>query len=191
MKNKNIIRTGDIVRIINPEFFIRCGYNLCLKDLIDKFEKERMDEIENFIDVFLGDEKGKNELIKLGIRKTNPKEFSRTGKEIAKALAYAYMIKHSFGGKERKIFTERKEEYINTDFMVCDIRYHKTGIYFPPSGGYDSYFNEYDYESGGLKNEKTHKILELFPVYNNPKFVSVLSPTFKIESIHVEKINEE
>jgi hypothetical protein len=35
----------------------------------------------------------------------------------------------------------------------------KTGTYYGPSGGYDSYSMEYDYECGGLADMKTHVII--------------------------------
>ena len=45
-------------------------------------------------------------------------------------------------------------------FEVTKIKFVKTGTYFPPSHDY-TYNEGWNYEQGGLDNEKTHKILEL------------------------------
>jgi len=181
---KNIIRIGDTVKIIDPEFFIRCGYNLCLSEVTEKIIKERKEEIEQFIDKFFKFNMIPNEIFGF----MSDENISDTGKEIAKALAYKQIQLEGFGGKERKIFTETKEEYKNKLFKVTDIKYHQTGTYYPPSGGYSYYSDDWDYESGGLKNMKVHKILYLWPY--DIGFFDIPFGDLSIETIHVEKINE-
>jgi hypothetical protein len=194
-KKDNIIRVGDSVRVINPEMFVRCGYNLCLEDVYDKIVAERSKEIEDFVDKFFNKVTNIN-VTDINEKEENPEgihkifavdcgtELSRTGQEIAKALAYSEIKIKGFGGKERKLFTKREEKFTNEIFYVHSIKIHKTGIYYPPGGGY--YCGEYDYECGGLKNPKTHKILSVSP--RNTRLLSF--EDIRIEAIHVEKIIE-
>jgi hypothetical protein len=111
--------------------------------------------------------------------------------KIIKALAYEHLASKGFGGKERKIYSEQRQELLGITAKVKNIFIKKTGIYFAPSGGYD-YFGEYDYDSGGLSNEKTHKILELDHWVSNGGICSTEWETnyIKIEACNVEKIHE-
>lgn len=185
-RDKNIIRVDDLVKIKHPEFFIRCGYNLYLPEVTDQIIEERSEEIEEFIDKFFGIDRKSPEYKFL-----KQDKISNTGKEIAKALAYAKLRREKFGGRERKLFTEMKEELRGSIFKVTGIKIHKTGTYFAPCGGYDYYSGESDYECGGLDNEKTHKILEVFVARNSAIFMYKLAPLLQIEAIHVEKIHQE
>jgi hypothetical protein len=180
---KDIIRVGDTVKVIHPEFFIRCGYNLHLPDVTEEIIENRSEEIEAFIDSFFGIDRLSEEYKFIKQNKT-----SDTGEKIAKALAYKKISMERFGGRERKLFTEMIEDHKGKLFKVHGVKIHKTGTYFAPSGGYSCYDGYYDYDCGGLSNEKTHKILEIFPTRNNPIFMNSLSPFFRIEAIHVEKI---
>ena len=45
-----IIRRGDIVRIKNPEMFIRCGYPLSFPDVCEEVSEIHKEDILKFID---------------------------------------------------------------------------------------------------------------------------------------------
>ena len=48
-KDPNIIRVGDIVNIVNPRIFIRCGYNLTKDDLRPEIDEKYGKQIHAFI----------------------------------------------------------------------------------------------------------------------------------------------
>jgi hypothetical protein len=53
MKNKNIIRYGDYVKVIVPETFVRCGYPLTLQIVKDTLiTPEQKDAIRKMMIVF-------------------------------------------------------------------------------------------------------------------------------------------
>jgi hypothetical protein len=144
MKNPNIIRVGDYIRIINPELFVRCGYPLTIKVQQEDIEKQFGDDIRLLIN-------------KVGLQYTSFAE-NKTFNEISQSLAY-YMVKQKkFGGNERKIYTKTCEELIENVYKVINIKIVKTGIYCV--GGYSGYEGQ-EWEPASLENPKTHKILEL------------------------------
>lgn len=158
---KSSIKVGDKVTIINPEFFVRCGYPMTFeqacKEVEEKFCKEK-DVMDFLCKIGLVEEKNKYLV---------DKDYTliRTKDKIIGALGYYYLGRvKRFGGSERKIYTIRKEDYvkINTDnvWKVTKYKMVVTGTYYPPGGGYN-YYGEYDYEPGGLSNMEQHKILQL------------------------------
>ena len=142
---KYVIRPGDTVRIINPEFFLRCGYPLSLKDGIKMVLEDEKDKelFHGLCDHF-------------GISITNPrKDYYR----IIDILAY-YKIRNSgFGGRERKIYTRKVEEAKGHEFTVLSKKMVMTGHYVP--GTNFSYFDECEHEPPYLEGAKSHMILYL------------------------------
>ena len=163
-KDPRIIRIGDMVKIINPEFFICCGYPMSFRQACEEVKERYKDKIRAFIDD-VGLISSKDSL-----QQDQSGPYRRTCAKIVSALAYDYMGKKGFGGGERRIYTKRCEDHLKMqEVEVTNIKFVKTGEYHPPSGEYDSWNSEYHFESGGLSNETTHKILCLeywwpFPV---------------------------
>jgi len=192
-KDPKIIRVGDTVRIINPEFFIRCGYPMSFKDACRIVEKEHKDRIAEFIrgfDFTTYTNKGSG---LLGFPISEEKwEDNRTFSKIVGALAYEYVRAKRFGGTERKIYTKHCPDYKDKRMTVEYIKFFQTGNYVRGSGeSYDSYAGEYDYDPSFLEDQKTHKILGLCPLdavffFHPDKNVD----DYIIESIHVEKVFE-
>lgn len=167
MKNDKVIRVGDTIKILDASKFIRrVGYPLIWTDFYDDmFEDERIKKI--------ADELG-----------CQGKAFSA----LCKAAAMGKAEQENFGGNERKIIYEIDApdpfdcyslsfvigEYENQTFEVTDKKIAKTGIRFSSNSWYD-YSGEYNYEPGGLGDEKTHILLQI----EHHKW---------IESIHVEKV---
>lgn len=149
---KEKIKYGDTVRIVNPYFFVRCGYN-------DTLEKQSEEILKN------------HEYDLMSVLKKITPLIDRDSKQfnvILKELAYLKCQQNKFGGSERKIFTELKEEFKNELFSVINKKIHKTGNYV--SGRYyGSYGDEMDYEPAYLEKEKTHVILEVAPINSSLK----------------------
>lgn len=170
-KKKVRIRKGDLVQIVKPEMFIRCGYPLTVREVKASFydvkgepkEDERYQKImEVFksvgvdVDGSLSHEgipligpRGKDVLRKKSINK------------IIDALAYEIVRAKGFGGNERKLYTKDVPALAGNVYRVCNKKVCVTGTYSPSSGsGYD-YWGESDYEPATLDNAKTHVILSL------------------------------
>ena len=79
--------------------------------------------------------------------------------KVINEITYLKMKSNRFGGRTRSIHTKSASDIKGRTFYVTGIKFVKTGEYFSPSGGYN-YEGEFDYDPGGLTNEKTHKILE-------------------------------
>lgn len=161
MSKRTVIRVGDKVMIVNPRFIVRVGYPLTFKDLIPEFENHpKLDEAASL----------------LGILFTNRK--SKIARDFIVGCSKAMVRVRGFGGKERQIFYQDGIPFHLHEHEVTEVfgkRVVKTGIYYPPTGGYD-YFGEYDREPGGLSNERTHILL--------------MTVFGEIESTDVEKVDE-
>lgn len=176
--NPKIIRVDDKVRIINPEIVTRIGYPMSIHDAIKEVKKLYCNDIIELLNKTIY--KKTTLFPDMIVNDHNSKPYNK----IISALAYEYLKSKQFGGKERKIFSEYRQDLFGITTTVRKIFIRKTGIYFPPNGGYDYWTNEYDYEPGGLDKEKTHKILELEHWQNYPSYI-------QIEACNVEKIYEE
>ncbi|QIG67342.1 hypothetical protein EVB39_013 [Rhizobium phage RHph_TM3_3_9] len=170
------IRIGDTVKIVTPEMFVRCGYPFdqvkATQDLIDYYS----DDIQALVN-------------KVDPNARYPKYFGsgKDFRDLCGRIARIVATRHGFGGKQRRIHTERKESLTGLRCSVIGRKAHKTGDYYPARGYED------DYEPGGLDNEKTHVILTLQPIWFYGAGGQVLNrfedvpSTFQIERIHVEK----
>ena len=86
---KEKIKCGDTVKIINPAFFVRCGYN-------DTLEKQSEEILKNH----------EYDLMAV-LKKITPliDRYSKQFNVILKGLAYVKCRENKLGGSERKIFT--------------------------------------------------------------------------------------
>ena len=188
----NIIRIGDTVKITNPEIISRIGYPMSFEDarkeIKELYHNEIIEMFNKTIYKQILDESSKFNL-NVRIKAWNG---DVTYEKIVSSLAWIHIQSKGFGGKERRIYSEQRQELIGITAKVINIMIRKTGIYFSPSGGYDSWSGEYESEPGGLEKEKTHKILELD--YWHPNEITQLgakSNYILIEACNVEKIPEE
>jgi len=143
---------GDIVKIINPEFFLRCGYPLTpfVKEVKEKIEGLRLD-LNDFIH---------SSFMKLGIKSSFEKDYigyvdvrkDRATEAILKELAYLYCKENSFGGNSRNIYTARIAKLKGTEFVVNGYKVCYTGT--RDNGSYDPYYD--DYEPPYLGDVKYH-----------------------------------
>jgi hypothetical protein len=189
-KDPNIIRIDDEIRVKKPNFFIRCGYPLSLKEACKIIKEKCHKEINEFINKF-----NFNPLYySLSLLDNNEYQDTKTFREITSTLAYDYMRSKNFGGSERQIYTEEFPQYKNKLMIVDNIKFVKTGIYVPGSH-YIPYESEED--PAHLINVKTHKLIH---VYLNESILSFKKDKHEftvktcsdwIEITNVEKIQKD
>jgi hypothetical protein len=176
-----VIRVNDIVKIVTPEIFIRCGYPFDQIAATDHLVDHYAEDVQALI-------------TKIDPNAKYPRRFGsgKDFRDLCGRIARIVATRDGFGGWTRSLHTERKEEWTGLRCQVRAKKVHKTGNYFPPTGG-----DEW-YEPGGLDNEKTHVILTVSPIWfydNNGRVNRTIFPDgappsqFQIERIHVEKEN--
>lgn len=164
MKDDNIIRVGDQVKVIIPKIFLRCGYD---NDFFSALEKVKIYREEAYA-------------LALVIYPNSMYETSALTDKILEALAYGQLRKDMKHLSKRKIFCEESPDLENKVFEVSKIFFVKTGIYnfglnMPIGWAHD------DYQPPYLSNQKTHKILVICDYnYSGLKH--------RIEAKNVEKI---
>lgn len=166
---KQVFKIGEKVKIINPEFFIRCGYNLTIQDGLNMITPEERQVILKMLD------------------KKSQFNYSYHGGDkifdkILNEIAYSKIRGMGFGGKERKIFTKRIENLTNGTGTIISKKTVKTGKY---ESGYVSGWETPEYNPPFLGNEKTHIILSLDLVENPDE---IYLDALRIEEKNVEKI---
>jgi len=172
----DIIRVGDQIKIIKPVFYIRCGYPMDVKEETEKVFSEYGKSVEQLmIDVGATTKKEWSTPRILD----SPREPSLY--KICRELAYAKCKLLKFGGKTRSLHTEEIPEFQGISSRVLEIKYVKTGEYYP-SSFHHSYFDEPDYNPGGLNKQKTHKLVRCF-LHSSP-----LCGDKWIEAVNIEKI---
>jgi len=134
------IRVGDTVRVVTPEAVVRVGYPLAFETVVEAVRKERLADIEAFLD-------------RMGVR-FEPYGVPRAVDRVVKALAYERMRQAGFGGKSRTIHTHALPERAGQTCRVLAVRFVKTGERGMAYDGDDCY-RPY------LANEQTHRLLEL------------------------------
>lgn len=181
-KKKDIIRVGDRVKILRPLFIYRWGYDNNLNDVYDEVMKKYQPQIWEFLSSINVLEDKKSRLVKLS---EFPKRYIS---RMASAIAYSIVGSRISDGAVRKLFYITDEDrgpfgWLNHDYPVDsvqevrEIKIVKTGRYFSPYSS-QSYEGEYDWEPGGLYEEKTHKLLRVGYTDN------------WIEAINVEKVHD-
>jgi hypothetical protein len=193
-----IIRSGDRVKIINPEVFLRCGYPLCKEDLKDELRKKYRKVIESLLWSARNDKEFvlKAELdtgwINHGISRSEINGYN----SIIDILASAQLIAKKFGGNERKIFTQKYDNLKDRIFYVTGKKTVMTGFYVPGSGGI-SYHDEYDYDPPCLEGSKSHIILSLDLCRKEidedfkTKYLHTTAPWIEYQEVRIEAKNVE
>lgn len=181
-----MIRVQDKIRIINPQIFVRCGYPLSKKIVKETIiTAEQKEAIHTLLDKF-NIRRPLDSTLFLRHDKQDNKKWGSYDK-ILDVLASAVLFQNCFGGKQRQVFSEEVPELKDVHARVLGRRVVKTGKYYAPYSGYDSWTGEYDYEPGGLSDMKTHVILECcfcdYGLTYNGKC------EFEIEKCHVEKVS--
>lgn len=142
-KTENIIRAGDIVRVVNPELVIRIGYDFSFEDAVKEIKATYGEEINGLLRKV----------------KVHHKRWEIVEDAVVRPLAYELVRSKFRHGNERRLHTQIREELRGAEVTVFGKKIAKTGTYFPPTGGDPPYYD--DYEPGGLRDCKTHVILEI------------------------------
>jgi hypothetical protein len=179
-KRKDIIRINDYVKIVTPNIFVRCGYPLTKQIVIDTMvSAEQKQAVFKLLDQF---GVGNTNNIFITERETDPRYL-----KIMDVLASSLLASHGWGGKERKVYTEYKTEFLNKEYRVIGKRVVKSGTY---NSGYShrGYYDNYDdYSPPYLTNEKSHVLLEL----NTGVLISTGLYGLEIERCNVELVKQE
>lgn len=159
---KNIIRVDDRVRIIRPVVVVRVGYPKAVSDYRNQAEKV-------FGPLLDANDFG-----------------GRIREKVLREVAYGLARQDGFGGRQRTLHTKEIPDILGQEFCVTGIRTVKTGTYYPPTGGRGGYYgDEWDYEPGGLSDEKTHRLVT---GWYAPVFRRLMDPDIEIAVENLEKI---
>lgn len=165
-RKKHPVQIGTLCKVIEPMRFIRCGYELTVKNSITHLTEEKETEIidflvnmgypESLVTTFGYDKDKSGKKIPNTYRKRLFTEHRAVGK-FMQGLGFLHVRANSFGGKSRKVFSEYEEALSgNAIVRVVDIKHVMTGEYYPPSGDYDWY------EPGGLYDQTQHRIAKVY-----------------------------
>lgn len=168
-------KVGDVVRIENPQMFVRCGYPMIIEDAIKIIEENHLVDLHEF-----------SEKLGLGLTKQHlggTIELNKRTKRFMSALGYQYVGSHGHGGRTRSLHTVERPDLQGRDFKVIKKFGCWTGDYYGPSGGV-YYDGEYWNEPGGLENRQYHSILTLAPLGE----WYCEDDCYNIEQIHVTKV---
>lgn len=185
--NKPKIKIGDLVRIVNPQIFVRCGYPLCIADVSKSIDKRVI------IDCLVQAEVGSKEEIERIISYYPHHKLQRAYREILRGISLAVMISKRFGGSERKIYTEEKPELTGKIVKVESKRQVVTGDRY--SGCGPGYYGD-EAEGPSLENQKRHTLIKFWPIYYDQSsevhsaFLCCDDEGLEIEQVHVEKVEQ-
>lgn len=184
MKN-NLIKSGDKVRIINPQIFVRCGYPLCIADVIKTIDQKII------IDCLVQCGVGTFDQIESVIKFHPHHKMQRAYKEISGGLALAIMISKRFGGSERKIYTDNRPELVGKIVRVESKRQVVTGDRYPGCG--PGYYGD-EAEGPSLENQERHTLIKFCPIYYENGHISggmiiCGEDRLEIEQSNVEKVD--
>jgi hypothetical protein len=155
------LKEYDPVKIINPTFVMRIGFNLCVADIISSWTNSDKIAIPSLIKRLSGEPA--EEVVVAEYSDTFLDTFSAKPEKynsLYYTLAQAVLKKKNFGGNRKSLHTKEFPELLNATATVSSRKVRKTGTYVPASGGYN-YEGEYDYDPAYLANEKTHVLYEL------------------------------
>jgi hypothetical protein len=159
---KDIIRARDRVVVINPLNVVRVGYPKELKDylpeVVEKYRPQLLDMMKACGD-FGSTEKMEHE------------------------LAYSLAKKDGFGGVERTLHVELREDLRGREFFVQEVKTRYAGNYCHGVNVYSHWDGEVDYEPACLSDSKAHRICELGFFFGKDGAYNV-----RIEAINLEKV---
>ena len=182
-QSNKTIPIGSNVIITNPFRIIRVGYPMSIDDAINHVKTNMSEAIKSMLTQVGLYAIIEDNVLRFQIYQEWPptdKVGRMTYNRIVKALAYEYLHKVGFGGKERTIHTKEYPDYQGKNLTVADRKVVKTGHYYPPSGDSE------DWYPGGLSNIKTHVLLKLWDWNIYCRSSSVYDEGFWIESCNVK-----
>lgn len=171
-KDKNLIRIGDKVKVINPDIVDRCGYPLTRQIVKDTMiTKEQKDAIITMMRAFSGGtpipivEELPQDLFYVQQDDVPPDVDFDTYDKILDSFVFQILKDKNFGGRERILHITHRESLRDKAGWVSERKVVKTGTYKGGGGSY-SYDGDFDYEPPYLDNEETHVLFKFRPDYN-------------------------
>lgn len=147
--DSSIIRVGDTIKIIIPEYVDRVGYPLTKRIIVESMTREQKNKLyKSIAEIFdLKHYSGDPSLLF-----SDPKDDDR----VLYAIADKILEKRGWGGRDRSIYTTFDGSLTDVVYTVCKKRVVKTGTYVAGGGSRDYWTGEYECDPSYLKNEKTH-----------------------------------
>jgi hypothetical protein len=161
-KRKDIIRVGDRVKIVVPEVVVRVGYPLTKAEMMKRQTPEQLQAIRDMMRAFNTVVLPETQSDLLGAVTENSAKVDKLYEKIRYAMAGRMLEQEGFGGKQRRIHTYTLTDIKGKLATVNAKRVVKTGDYYGAYSSYDAWNGDYDYEPGGLSNEKTHVLYKLY-----------------------------
>lgn len=172
MTKRTVYHVGDVVRIVEPQVFIRVGYPLTKEHALDAATKEYDERIYAFM------REVSDVPAEFTVHETDPRLYH----DLVNTLASYWLRLNGYGGKERKIYTEANEDLRGTGgWRVFGRRTVKTGTYSSGGAYFGGYDTEPNYEPPHLANEKCHVLLTL------ERGDGLRHESVEIEAVNVEK----
>ncbi len=151
-------KKGDKVKVINPDFFVRCGYPETVESAEKKLEEWFKKEYGESLFIFL---QKKFPFLSKNVGPDLIDWDSYGTRKIISFVAREYNKNAlKFGGTERRVYTKHDSRYKD---KICEIVSEKpiikkSGVY---RHGYSSNYLEGEYEPPYLDNVKTHVFYEI------------------------------
>jgi hypothetical protein len=163
-QRKKYAAIGEFVKIVTPKEFVRCGYPLTIKLVME----QQAEEIEKDCARMFAALEKKPEPVEEPEAQDEPGFFSLRLSEVSatmsptvhgmlcSAIAAYRLEQQNYGGSIRAIVEQDGPFEAGELWVVTNKSLVKTGKRFPSWGGQDLRTGEWDYEPGGLENEQTH-----------------------------------
>ena len=181
-QRKKYARIGEFVKVVTPKEFVRCGYPLTIKIVME----QQFEEIEkDCVRMFAALEK-KSVPVKEPEAQDDPGFFSLRLSEVTSAMSAtvhgmlcsaiaAYRLEQqNYGGDTRSVVEKDGCFEAGELWKVTGKRFVKTGKRYPAT-----YYGDDDYESGGLENAQTHCV---YSVENYPHKSKILAAHCELTS---------
>lgn len=148
----NCIRYNDTVKVLTPTFVTRVGYPKIADDFMAEAEKTLIEK------GLLKYHSGTSYRSLIAYEHV---ERPRAERDFIRKYALLLLRKAGWGGRDRTLHTYEAPEFLGKELRVVGKKVVKTGIHVGPSthvsNGWDGV--DYDYDPGGLGDEKTHILL--------------------------------
>lgn len=182
-KNPNRPMRGDFIEIVEPKFFVRCGYPLTIKsvrEMLFKNNPENVKVLERMLTHFDIDYPiPAYELMGM---------VGGVGEDIQTAIAKEILVKMKWGGKNRDIYTKEIPELKGRSFLITDMKVCYTGVHVHGGGHSYSYYGECEYDPSYLGDAKAHRIFKLSPctAYTNAEDACKLIESHEMDDLRIE-----
>lgn len=183
-RRKEVIRVDDLVKVVNPEIVVRVGYPMSKEMALEEVNKLHRKQLHAFL-AELGYVQKCSDFKGLLME---TEKYGGVLDKIMRELAYVHLHKQGFGGRTRSVHTSTEERLRDQTYKVVNIRYTRVGEYYAPYSSAGSFWEEPEWEPGGLDKAKTVKILQLCEIGH---YVCYLKDSpLEIQATDVVKVTE-